>query len=102
MPYEIPASKASIKQNRFEFTFPGSRKVYSVPLLKYLPPRVAAQLEETDFTNLRSVARIFDALVPDLDLFEKFEDSDQLEGWVSAWAEASGVSLGESPASAES
>ena len=36
MVFQVPASKASIKQNVFEFQIPGKEKVWSLPKAQYL------------------------------------------------------------------
>lgn len=103
MPFQVPASKASQKQNRFEFQFPGDRKTYSVPLINYLPPWLALKLKNADADLDEGVIReLFDTIAPGMGLFEKFEEAEQFSEWMSAWGRASGVTLGESPASAES
>ncbi len=93
----MPKSKASIAQNRFEFRLPGEKKVRSVPLLKYLKPSLAMEFEELD--EKQAVRRLFEAVYPGEDLFAKFDDVEQFTAWLQAWGDASGVDLGESPAS---
>lgn len=98
MVFQVPASKASIKQNRFEFTFPGSKEVHSIPLMKFLKPALMLRLngmQEADAGLL-----ILNELLPDV--IDRFEDAEQLEEFFNAWSEASGVTPGESPASAAS
>lgn len=113
MVYEIPASKASLKQNVFEFKVPGERKVRSLPLLKYTPigyrnrlaqlasPIQAAQQagRDPDVEDLRALGTV------QLELLERFSpgitdvmDDDQLAALLKAWQEASQISVGESPA----
>lgn len=100
MPYEVPQSKKSLKQNVFEFTFPRSKKVYSVPLVKYIRPGLAIEIGELG--EVEMVKRLFEEFAPGQNLLDKFEDMEQLEAWAHAWREASGISVGESQASAES
>jgi hypothetical protein len=96
--YQVPASKASIKQNRFEFQLPGSKKVHSVPLLKYLKPSLALELEEA--SELAAAKILFNEYLPEA--FPQFEDAEQLEAFLEAWKDASGIGVGESGASADS
>lgn len=94
--FHVPRSKASIKQNRFQFTMPDDpKRVYDIPLLKYLPPKLAveaSELSEIAFTKL-----LFETYMPDA--FDQFEDSEQLQAFMAAWSEASNVTPGESSAS---
>lgn len=101
MPFEVPKSKASLKQNRFEFNFPGEKKTYSLPLIKFLPPWLALRFKEATDVDEQTFRDLFDVIAPGEDLFAKFDDSEQFEAFMSAWGEASGVTLGESEASAE-
>ena len=117
MVYEIPASKASLKQNVFEFKVPGEKKIRSHPLLKFLPigyrnrmaqmaaPIQAAQAagDDPDSKDLHALGTV------QLELLERFSpgvtdvmDDDQLAALLKAWQEASQISVGESPASAGS
>lgn len=98
MVYEVPKSKASLKQNRFEFKLPGSAKVYDVPLLKFLKPSIALKLSE--LSELEIAKQILDVYLPEAT--EKFDDADQLAAFMQAWTEASGITPGESVASATS
>ena len=98
MVFEVPAPQASIKQNRFEFTLPGSKKVYSVPKLQFVKPALAlsfGELSEVQVANL-----LFGEYLPDV--FPLLEDSTQLEALLNAWKEASGIGVGESGASQDS
>lgn len=113
--YEVPRSKASIKQNRFEFKMPDGKK-YSVPLLQYIKPSLAQKFDESDLSvdengNLVGgdtkeafdlIRLLLDTYFPEADLFAQFEDAEQFGAWMTAWGEASGVTLGESEASSES
>lgn len=100
MVYQVPKSKASIKQNRFEFSFPGERKVRSVPLLQYVRPALALKFEELG--EAESVKLLFADIYPSEDLFAKFEDVEQFEAWLEEWQRQSGVTVGESSASPDS
>jgi len=99
MVYQVPPSKASVKQNRFEFGLPGSKKVYSVPKLQFVKPSLAltfGELTEVQVANL-----LFAEYLPEV--FPLLEDGSQLEALLNAWKEASeGVGVGESSASADS
>ena len=96
MAYQVPESKKSIKQNRFEFEADG--KTLSVPLMKYMPVKAAEEFEAG-----RDVAGLLAASDSDevRDVIRGW-DSDQLNGFMEAWQKASGVEAGESPASSES
>ena len=96
MAFKVPASKRSIKQNRFEFEVDG--KKYDIPLLKFLPVAAAEAFEAG--RNIEGILagadtdRARDAI--------RSLDSEQVEGLMDAWQEASGVEAGESSASSES
>lgn len=96
MPFDVPASKKSIKQNRFEFTLDGV--TYSIPLLKFAPVEAAEHFESG-----RNVAGILACCENDKarDVVRSL-DGDQFGPLMTAWQEASGVSAGESVASEES
>jgi hypothetical protein len=96
MPYKVPASKKSLKQNQFEFEIDGV--TYSVPLLKFVKPKIAFALDGA--TSTGAVQALFDEYLPEA--FDKFEDAEQLEAFMAAWQEASGITAGESSASADS
>lgn len=112
--YEVPASKASIKQNRWEFKMPDGKK-YSIPKLQYIKPALGLKFAELEVTTDADgnqtadvhetsalVKAVFETYFPDKDLFGLFEESEQFADWMTAWTEASGVSLGKSEASQES
>jgi hypothetical protein len=94
--YTVPPSKASIKQNRFEFMVPGDDKVYEVPKMRYLKPALIADLDQQEkkYAVLRSLLEVYHP-----GLFDSFEDLDQVESLYNAWGEASGIQVGESSAS---
>lgn len=99
MVFQVPASKASIKQNRFEFQLPGSKKVYSVPKLQFVKPALALQFSE--ITEIQVANLLFAEYLPEV--FPQLEDGSQLESLLNAWKEASeGVGVGEYSASADS
>lgn len=98
MPYAVPPSKKSLKQNRFEFTLPGSKKIHSVPLLQFIRPafiRDYAQLDANEF-----MVKFIDAELPGV--LDELDDAEQLGGLFDAWSQASGITLGESEASPSS
>ncbi|WP_269939010.1 hypothetical protein [Arthrobacter sp. HY1533] len=97
MVYQVPASKASIKQNRFEFTLHGSKKIYSIPLMKFIKPSLVIDLDGNTDKEAMGI-RLFREYLPDV--FPLLEDSEQLEALMAAWQDASGITVGESSASA--
>ena len=96
--YIVPPSAASEPENRFEFTMPDGN-TYDVPKLGYLRPELAMRIVTT--SEIEGAQILFSEFLPP-GVFAMFEDTKQLEGLVNAWKEASGVSLGESEASASS
>jgi hypothetical protein len=96
MPFDVPASKKSIKQNRFEFNLEGV--THSIPLLKFAPVEAAEHFEAG-----RNVAGILACCENDAarDAVRSL-DGDQFGPLMDAWQKASGVTAGESPASEES
>lgn len=95
--YQVPESHASIGQNRFEFGMPDG-STYSVPKLKYLAPEFVEQLGE--MTQQQVVFALLRQFHPGL--IGKFQDMHQIEALYLAWAEASGVNVGESSGSGDS
>lgn len=117
MTFEVPASKASIKQNQFEFKVPGERKARSLPLLKFIPVGMRGKLadaarpiqeakdagrdpEREDLGRLGALQlELLNRYSPGLvDLL----DDEQLGALLVAWQEASNITVGESQASASS
>lgn len=104
MAYQVPKSKASIKQNRFEFSIDG--KTYSVPLLKYLSgnkiEEIAAAEDKGGMASIVVSFSIFgDKGTPAGDAVRTL-DQDQLGELNDAYMKASGISVGESEASTDS
>lgn len=99
MTFQVPVSKASVAENRFDFSFPGSKKKYSIPLIQYLKPSLIRDHAEKD--EVRGFAAILNEHF-DEDVFAKFEDTEQFEAFIEAWKEASTISLGESEGSTDS
>ena len=96
MAFQVPDSKRSIKQNRFEFEIAG--KQYDIPQLKFAPVGAMEHFEnERNMTGLLLACDSDDARAAVRSL-----DGDQLEAFMTAWAAASGVELGESVASSDS
>ncbi|QDH48917.1 tail assembly chaperone [Arthrobacter phage Gisselle] len=96
--YRVPASKASLHQNQFRFQLPGEDHIRSIPKLKYLKPSIAIQVEGMPVQQ--ALQLLFSLYQPGL--IDEFDDMEQLEGVIQAWAKASGVSLGESKPSSDS
>lgn len=46
MVHKVPPSKASIKQNRFEFQLPGSKKLWSLPKVRYIRADLLMEMQE--------------------------------------------------------
>lgn len=96
MVFEVPAAKRSIDQNLFKFKMPGDdRTVYKLPKLQYIKPSLVEQLDGQ--SKMTIVRRLTDEYIPGL--FDRFEDPDQLLSLYEAWAEESGLSVGESSGS---
>lgn len=110
MTFEVPASKASIKQNKFEFKVPGERKARTLPKMEFLPvglrnrmadlakPLQAAEEEGRKPSNdeLNAMGEL------QIDILERYSpgltdllDEDQLAAILNAWGEASAITLGE-------
>ncbi|AZF97652.1 tail assembly chaperone [Arthrobacter phage Litotes] len=96
--YRVPASKASLHQNQFRFQLPGEDNIRSIPKLKFLKPSIAIQVEGMPVQA--ALQLLFSLYQPGL--IDEFDDMEQLEGVIKAWANASGVSLGESKPSSDS
>lgn len=96
--FQLPASKASLEQNRFRFQLPGEDKIRSMPKFKYLSPKLAVTIEGMAIQT--AVVELLGTYEPDL--LDNLEGIDQLEALVEAWAAASGIALGESKPSSDS
>lgn len=125
MPYEVPASKASFKQNRFEFTIwdyddgeriPGSDVTYSIPKMQYINSDIRQRMLEVSMPLKKIIdeggkpapEQAAEVTKIQRELFEKYAPGlygriadDQLNAIQEAWQEASGIQLGESSASAD-
>ena len=117
MTFEVPASKASIKQNQFPFKVPGESRQRVLPKMQYMPVGFRTKMAEAAGPVVRAKEAGKDPARADLEklgtlqmeLLEKYApgvtdalDSDQLSALLVAWQEASNISVGESPASAGS
>lgn len=103
MPFDVPASKKSIKQNRFEFTIPAAddpdaRRNYSIPLLKFAPVAAAEAFEQDQ--PIKAILLALDNAKANDDI--RALDGDQFGALIEAWQEASGITAGESEASTDS
>lgn len=120
MVYQVPASKASIKQNRFEFDVPVEGKAkpkrFSMPKMQYLPADITSRMTQSGAAIAAAQAEGKEPSEADMvafselqrELFERFApglyqlvEMEQLGAIQEAWQEASGVSLGESLPSAD-
>lgn len=96
MPYEVPRSKKSHNQNRFEFALDG--ETYDLPLMRYVSAGAMEAFEAgKNMTGLILAAdteRTRDAI--------RSMDAEQLNGLMGALQEASNITVGESEASSAS
>ncbi|WPM94339.1 tail assembly chaperone [Arthrobacter phage Cupello] len=114
MTFEVPASKASIKQNQFEFQVPGERKKRTLPLLRFVPVGMKNKMAEAarpiqaakDAGKEPSREDLGRLGALQIAMLEKYSpgvtdalDDEQLGALVVAWQEASKVTVGESVAS---
>jgi hypothetical protein len=97
--YEVPKSKASIDQNQWSFKMPGDRKTYKVPKLQFMKPSLMRQMDAAQ-NRIDRVYALLEHYHPGL--VDSFEGLDQVEDFYTKWAEASGITAGESSASSES
>ena len=89
MAFQVPESKRSIKQNRFEFEVDG--KTFDIPHLKFAPVAAIEKFEqEQNMAGLLLTADTDEAR----EAIRSF-DGSQLEPFLEAWNEASGVDAGE-------
>lgn len=93
--FEVPQSKKSIRQNRWEFTIPGEDGTFDVPLMKFASiaamEAFEAGKESTGLILAADNERARDAI--------RSLDADQVTALLDAWSEASGVTVGESQGS---
>ncbi|SPT53801.1 Uncharacterised protein [Actinomyces bovis] len=118
MTFQVPASKASIKQNLFEFTLPQDDKIYALPKMQFLDADLSADL--TALTPRIKAAQDGEGISSDPELLAEIASlqrqmleryvpgiyarmsGDQVAALVEAWQEASSVTLGEFSSSAGS
>lgn len=118
MVFKVPASKASIKQNQFEFELDvdGKKKKFSLPKMQYISSDLRERMQSVGASIKSAVdaggtpdpevaaemgkiqRELFEKYVPDL---YRFVSDDQLEAIQEAWQEASGITVGESSPSAD-
>lgn len=117
MPFEVPASKASIGQNQFTFHLPDDPTEYVLPKMQYINSGIMREMQALARPLKELVAGggqpteeqalAIDALNRQMiefylpDFYRKVTD-DQIKAIIEAWQEASTVELGESSASASS
>ena len=90
---EVAAKAEADALKRFAKTAP--QVTYKIPKLQYIRPKLAEDLEGQH--RIKIVRRLLDEYVPGL--FARIEDPDQLLALFKAWAEESGLSVGESSGS---
>lgn len=104
MVYKVPKSKASIKQNRFEFDIAG--KVYDIPLMQYVSGGLVEQVAELEakggIAAISASYVFFGPVGTPIGDAVRTLDSEQMEALSKAYMEASNVSVGESEASTDS
>lgn len=99
MTFQVPESKRSIAQNRFHATLPGGKE-FTLPKAKYLK---IGQLEKlsgsADEVTIMDILDLFGDEDESRDAIREL-DNEQLGALMQAWQADSGVTLGESGASA--
>lgn len=98
MVYEVPASKASIKQNRFEFKV--GQKTYSLPKMQYLSLNQMALMQTIDESaSVETIVHAFVSVDSAAGKAIGALDQEQVKGLFAAWQAESNISVGESLAS---
>lgn len=115
MSFQVPASKASIKQNQFDFDLPTGEH-FTLPKMQYINAdiqqrmsRIGAALKKVlddggkptpqQSAELQEVQReLLERYAPGL---YSLVENDQIQSIFEAWNEASSIGLGESSASAD-
>lgn len=100
MTFTIPEPLSADTANRFTFTIPGDDAEWSVPLLRFLPMALAESLLTARRTS--AFLALFGPEDEPLGAAIRTLTPDQFEALIKAWGEASGVTVGESPASSSS
>lgn len=96
--YEVPVSKASIKQNKFEFK--SGAKTYSLPKLQYLSLNQMAPFESIgDQSTTSEIVDAFKPISAEVARVVGGFDTEQFRDFFAAWRDASDVAVGESKAS---
>lgn len=96
MVYQVPASKASIKQNKFEFKV--GTTTHSLPKFKFLPLSVIETIEGSDESVTAYLSIFGEKGTPVGDAIRSL-DTDQFTNLIKAWRDDSGIEPGESVAS---
>lgn len=102
MPYEVPESKKSIRQNQFEFMVPGDDTVYAVPKAKFLPVGVIEKMSTRGAVSISDILDLFGDGGSPAAVAVRTLDSEQLQALTEAWQRDSGLTVGESSASTDS
>lgn len=100
MTFTIPEPQSVNPDNRFTFTIPGDDTEWSVPLLRYLPMTLAEQLVTNRKTS--GFLPLFGPADEPLGVAVRTLTPDQFGALITAWGGASGVTVGELPASSNS
>ena len=127
MVFQVPASKASVKQNQFEFEIPvevvdengktkKQKKKYSLPKMQYISSDLRERMQRASLPLKRAIdageqpspEEQVESSIIQRELFEKYApdlyqhvSDDQIQAIQAAWQEASGITLGESSPSAD-
>lgn len=99
MSFAIPEPQSVNPDARFTFTTPDGAE-WSVPLLRFLPMALADRLLATKRTS--GFLELFGPASEPLGVAVRELAPDQFGALISAWGEASGVTVGESKASPDS
>lgn len=117
MTAQVPASKASIKQNQYTFRVPGEKKDRSLPFMQYVSAdlryqfgQVTSRIQSAEEAGKEPAAADGEAAARlQYELVERYApglhlavDGEQLDWIVQEWMKASSVTPGESSASADS
>lgn len=97
MTFQIPASKRSIGQNRFEFLDDDGGK-HSIPVLKFLPVEAAELLEDGKTIKALLTACGTDGARKAI----RALDGEQFQAFMEEWQRVSEVEAGESQGSTDS
>ena len=99
MSFRIPEPQSVNPDARFTFATPDGTE-WSVPLLRYLPMNLADHLLSTKRTS--GFLDLFGPASEPLGVAVRALTPDQFGALITAWGEASGVTVGESKASPNS